>query len=229
MDKLPSKYLDKFHEIQKYHKTSDFYASNHSEEELSGYAGISGGSYDREAIIASKNATLITSKSDLDMNDVKKINVKSVGKFNADLGMSFDPRVYQPAQEASNYLISDVSIDKPLITTSQGLQAQIDNVAKVNIQSQYETPKQLDLNNLPKLKQKNEPIKITDDFFIDIDYCIETYPCRHPVSSDGVNFDKNADGASIAKWCLDAGCSIPPHFQEYIDFQDATMDVFDLF
>jgi len=224
MDKLPSKYLDKFQKTQNYHKTSDFYSSSHAEDELSGYAGIGGGSYDKDLTIADKNASFIDARdsqaaSQLEASaQTKKVSVKTVGQFKADLGMSFDPRFYQPAEESSQHLIAGVAADKPLITTAQGLQAQLDRVKDAkDAKPDYSGPGYITVprkHEPAPSRPTPDPIKVTDDFYIHPS-CIETYPCNHRVSSDGLNFDKTADGVTIAKWCVDAGCAIPPHFQEY--------------
>lgn len=205
MDKLPAKYISKLRETQDYHKSSDFYASNHNEDDFGVYSACSG---DRGSLLIAPENVGIISASDsgalqkMEETRHRKIDIKTVGKFSHDLDMEFVEKPYIPPSETS--LFANVDPSKPLITTQEQLQAHLDAGKNSNIND----------SSVMNVRTTTNIWKIDAMYHID-KVCYESYPCQHKVSYDGGFNWEQQYGVDIANWCKSNGYAIPAHFQEY--------------
>ena len=220
MDKIPAKHLGNFNTAQKYHQDSDFYSSNHGEDDYGGYVCFDSGGkkYTTDLHIARADAGMLTSQAALDAAvSVGKVNVKTVGNFAGNLDMSFDARTYQPPAEASEFLIASVDPDKPLITTAQGLEDAMRRTKDATPVYGKPVRRAEPEAVVDDTRDANATIQVSENYTIQ-KLCYESYPCKHQVSVDGGMNWALTDGVTIAWDCKQNGWKIPPHFQEYSDW-----------
>lgn len=203
-DKLPSKYLNRFQETQKYHEDSDFYQHNGDDDygnnsSYVNYNQIIEGTID--LYIADKNARNMTTLADIEQSVAKeKVNPKYIGNCNIDLGMSFDVGSYVPQEDHSNFLIANVGADKPLLNNYDDLNCAL----KSN-------------NGDNKPNENSYNIIIVSPIFKIDSISQGGYPSQHYV---WLNDQPQGlwDGITIANFCKDNQWLIPPQFQEYLDW-----------